>query len=103
MKLGIMQPYFFPYIGYWQLINTVDKYVIFDDVNYIKNGWINRNRILMSGKETMINLQIQKASQNKLINETNLVIDSKTYTKVIKKRLRIVMRKLPILVMFSAS
>ena len=46
MTVGIMQPYFFPYIGYWQMINAVDKYVIFDDVNYIKRGWINRNRIL---------------------------------------------------------
>ncbi len=47
MKLGVMQPYFFPYIGYWQLINAVDKYVIYDDVNYIKGGWINRNRIVI--------------------------------------------------------
>ena len=42
MKLGIMQPYFFPYIGYWQLMNAVDRYVIYDDVNFIKGGWINR-------------------------------------------------------------
>ena len=38
MKLGIMQPYFFPYIGYWQLMNAVDRYVIYDDVNFIKGG-----------------------------------------------------------------
>ena len=37
MKLGIMQPYFFPYIGYFQLINAVDTFVVYDDVNYIKN------------------------------------------------------------------
>lgn len=69
MKLGIMQPYFFPYIGYWQLINAVDKYVIYDDVNFIKGGWINRNRILMNGEAKMINIQMQGASPNKLINE----------------------------------
>lgn len=69
MKLGIMQPYFFPYIGYWQLMNAVDKYVIYDDVNFIKGGWINRNRILMNGQPKMINLQMQGASPNKLINE----------------------------------
>ena len=43
-----MQPYFFPYIGYFQLINAADKFVIYDDVNYIKQGWINRNRILLT-------------------------------------------------------
>ena len=42
MKIGIMQPYFMPYIGYWQLMNAVDRYVIYDDVNFIKGGWINR-------------------------------------------------------------
>ncbi len=49
MKLGIMQPYLFPYIGYFQLINAVDEFVVYDDVQYIKNGWINRNAILQSG------------------------------------------------------
>ena len=43
-----MQPYFVPYIGYWQLMNAVDEYVIYDDVNFIKGGWINRNRILVN-------------------------------------------------------
>jgi hypothetical protein len=69
MKVGIMQPYFFPYIGYWQLINAVDKYVIYDDVNFIKGGWINRNNILMNGEAKLINIQMHKASPNKLINE----------------------------------
>lgn len=46
MKLGIMQPYFFPYIGYFQLINYADKWVVFDVVQFIRHGWINRNRIL---------------------------------------------------------
>ena len=43
MKVAIMQPYFMPYIGYFQLINAVDKFIIYDDVNYINRGWINRN------------------------------------------------------------
>ena len=62
MKIGIMQPYFFPYIGYWQLLNLVDEYVIYDDVNYIKRGWINRNNILLYGQAKMINLHIKDAS-----------------------------------------
>jgi hypothetical protein len=46
MKLGIMQPYFFPYAGYFQLICACDHFILFDDVQYIRHGWINRNRIL---------------------------------------------------------
>lgn len=72
MKLGIMQPYFFPYIGYWQLMNTVDKYVIYDDVNFIKGGWINRNRILLNGKPQYFNIQMKGASPFKLINEIEI-------------------------------
>lgn len=69
MKLGIMQPYFLPYIGYWQLINAVDKYVIYDDVQFIKGGWINRNNILINGQKQLFNLFLSGASPNKLINE----------------------------------
>lgn len=72
MKLGIMQPYFFPYIGYWQLMNAVDKYVIYDDVNFIKGGWINRNRILINGKPQYFNIQMNGASSFKLINEIKI-------------------------------
>ena len=48
LYVAIMQPYFFPYIGYFQLIKAVDKFIFYDDVNFIKNGWINRNRILVN-------------------------------------------------------
>lgn len=84
MKLGIMQPYFFPYIGYWQLINAVDKYVIYDDVNYIKGGWINRNRILSNGSAIYFNLPIIGASSNKLINEVKVNVDEKMINKTLK-------------------
>jgi len=72
MKLGIMQPYFFPYIGYWQLMNAVDTYVVYDDVNYIKGGWINRNRILINGQPQFLTVPIIKASSNSLINELEI-------------------------------
>ncbi len=72
MKLGIMQPYFFPYIGYFQLVKAVDKFVFYDDVNYIKNGWINRNRILINGKWHYITVHQKDASPNKLINEIEI-------------------------------
>ena len=64
-----MQPYLFPYIGYWQLINAVDKFVIYDDVNFINRGWINRNRILVNGTDYMFSLPLSHAGQNKLINQ----------------------------------
>ena len=67
-----MQPYIFPYIGYFQLISSVDNFVILDDVNFIKRGWINRNRIIVNGNEHLFTIPLNKASQNKLINEINL-------------------------------
>ncbi|MEG2286203.1 MAG: WbqC family protein, partial [Eubacterium sp.] len=84
MKLEIMQPYFFPYIGYWQLIHCVDQYVIYDDVNFIKNGWINRNRILLNGEPHMINLPMEGASSNKLINEINVSTNQTVRLKTVK-------------------
>jgi len=81
MKVGIMQPYFFPYMGYWQLMHAVDQYVIYDDVNYIKKGWINRNRILLNGEEKFINVQLLSASQNKKINQIIVAKDEVYVTK----------------------
>jgi hypothetical protein len=87
MKLGIMQPYFFPYIGYWQLINAVDTYVIYDDVNFIKGGWINRNRILVNNEANMINLKMNGASPNKLINQIEVSSD-RIYNKKLLKTIQ---------------
>lgn len=65
--IAIMQPYFFPYIGYWQLIHAVDCFVIYDDVNYIKGGWINRNRLLINGEPIYITAPLQHLSPYKRI------------------------------------
>ena len=75
LKIAVLQPYFFPYIGYWQLINAVDKFVIYDDVSYIKRGWINRNNILVNGHPMLMNVRLKKVSQNKLINEVEVSHD----------------------------
>ena len=72
MKLAIMQPYLFPYIGYFQLIQSVDAFVLYDDVNYMKGGWINRNFILLHGRVHRITLQLQGASPNVLINQVQV-------------------------------
>lgn len=58
-----------PYIGYWQLMAAVDVYVVYDDVNYIKGGWVSRNRILMDGKPHLFTITLNGASPNKLFNE----------------------------------
>lgn len=84
MKLGIMQPYFFPYIGYWQLINAVDKYVVYDDVTYIKGGWISRNNILLNNSKHMLTLPLVSPSSFKKINEIDITKEIKMKEKVIK-------------------
>lgn len=69
MRLAIMQPYFFPYLGYFQLLGTVDVFVIYDDVSYRKGGWINRNNLLSEGSSKLFTLEVMGASRNKLINQ----------------------------------
>lgn len=84
MKVAIMQPYFLPYIGYFQLINAVDKFVVYDDVNFINRGWINRNNILVNGSTAMIQIPLSKASQNKLINEVEIFKEGKWKVKLFR-------------------
>jgi hypothetical protein len=73
MKIAIMQPYFYPYLGYFELIASVDKFIFFDDVNFKKKGFIHRNFINQSGENQQINLTLNKASQNKKINELEIL------------------------------
>lgn len=62
MKVAIMQPYFVPYIGYFQMIHAVDVFVVYDNIEYTKKGWINRNRILKNGEPDVISLPLAKGS-----------------------------------------
>lgn len=57
-----MQPYFLPYIGYFQLIKSVDEFILYDNIQYTKKGWINRNRILVNGSDRLITLPVKKDS-----------------------------------------
>lgn len=61
-RIAIMQPYFLPYLGYWQLMNCVDIFVVYDDVQFTKKGWIHRNRYLNNGSDKMFTLPIKKDS-----------------------------------------
>jgi len=83
-KVAIMQPYFLPYLGYFQVMNAVDQYVVYDDVNFIKGGRINRNEILANGQAQQINILLFKASPNKHINEITLLPDAIAREKLIK-------------------
>lgn len=77
LKLAIMQPYFMPYIGYWQLINASDKFIPYSNVNFIKKGWINRNRIIRKdGSEYLFTIPLHKQSSN--INICEIRIDNRT-------------------------
>jgi hypothetical protein len=64
MRLAIMQPYFLPYIGYFQLIAAADVFILYDNIKYTKKGWINRNRMLVNGGDTMFSLPLKKGSDS---------------------------------------
>lgn len=73
MIMGVMQPYFFPYLGYFQLIDAVDHFVLYDDVTYIKGGYINRNRIINDFSVSYWTMPLHHSSSNRLINEIEFI------------------------------
>ena len=83
MIVGSNQPYLFPYIGYWQLINIADIYVISDSMQYIRKGYINRNFILVEEKRHMFSLEVLGARSERLINEVEVGNNSKKILKSI--------------------
>lgn len=84
-KVGLMQPYLFPYLGYFQLLHAVDEYVIYDDVQFIKGGRINRNNILVNGEATRFTVSLKKASPNKLINQIEIHDDFNSFQSMLDK------------------
>jgi len=78
LKLAVMQPYLLPYLGYFQLIRAVDKFVLYDDVTYIKGGWINRNRLWVSGKEYLFTLPLSNGNSGVRIHDVEI---ANTYGK----------------------
>ena len=75
MTLGIMQPYLLPYIGYWQLLAAVDRFVVYDNIKYTKQGWINRNRFLRHGTDAFFTLPLKKASDALDIRDRSVADD----------------------------
>ena len=90
-----MQPYFFPYIGYFQLINEVDEFVIYDNIEFTKKGWINRNRILVNGTDAVISLPLKKDSDFLHVNERFLADTWEIDRKKILNRISESYRKAP--------
>lgn len=75
MKIGIMQPYFLPYIGYFQLINSLDRFIVYDNIKYTKKGWINRNRMLQHGEPLLFTLPLKDGSDFLDIRQRELAAD----------------------------
>jgi hypothetical protein len=78
-----MQPYLFPYIGYFHTIKAVDDYVIYDDVQFIKGGWINRNNILIGNQKSQFTISLSDASANKKINDIEIKDDFSKFLKTL--------------------
>ena len=74
-SVAIMQPYFLPYIGYFQLIAAVDLFIVYDNIKYTKKGWINRNRLLLNDKDVMFSLPLMKDSDSLNVCERELAAD----------------------------
>lgn len=83
-KIAICQPYFAPYLGYFQLLNEVDTFVSYDDVNFIKGGWINRNKIWAHEGEMLFCIPLINQSQFKKINETEIDWGNRKMKKLTK-------------------
>ncbi|HLO44639.1 MAG TPA: WbqC family protein [Leadbetterella sp.] len=71
-KVAIMQPYFLPYIGYFQLINAVDEFIVYDNIQFSKKGWFHRNRFLQNGKDEYFTLPLRKDSDYLNVDQRQL-------------------------------
>jgi len=76
-----MQPYFFPYIGYFQLIHCVDTYVNLDHVSFMKRSYMTRNVLK---NNTRINVNVSGGSQNKKCNEVYVNFENNYISKFLK-------------------
>lgn len=95
MKIAIMQPYFFPYIGYFQLINLADKFIVYDNIEFTKKGWINRNRILVNGRDSYITLPLKKESDYLDVRDRFLAENWTTERKSLLNRIAEAYRNAP--------
>ena len=95
MKLAVMQPYFLPYIGYFQLINSVDTFVVYDNIKFTKKGWMHRNRILVEGKDKLFTVPVRSDSDHLDVVQRALADSFSEESKKIIRRIRASYSKAP--------
>jgi hypothetical protein len=94
MIVAIMQPYFFPYVGYFQLMRAVDTFVFYDDVQYMKGGWINRNKIAIDGRAIWLSMPVRHADLSLAINQRYYAEDSGN-VPTIRRKLQAAYARMP--------
>jgi len=95
MKIAVMQPYFFPYLGYFQLIHASERFVFYDDVNFIKNGWINRNRFLFEGAPRYFTIPLAGASPFTLIRDIRVQPSDQPWRRKLVETMRVAYKGAP--------
>ncbi|HPH92274.1 MAG TPA: WbqC family protein [Ferruginibacter sp.] len=95
MRIAIMQPYLFPYIGYFQLMNAVDEFIVYDNIEFTKKGWINRNRILVNGLAAYISFPLKKDSDYLQVKDRYLADNWPEERKKLRNKIAEVYRKAP--------
>ena len=95
IKIAIMQPYFMPYIGYFQLINVVDVFVVYDNIQFTKKGWFHRNRILVNGKDKMLSVPLKKDSDYLDVAQRELADSFENESKKIIRKIKAAYQKAP--------
>ena len=93
--IAIMQPYLFPYIGYFQLLNATDIFVVYDNIQFTKKGWIHRNRILVNGKASYVTLPLKKDSDLLSIKNRCLSVSFDKEKHKLLRRIKETYRKAP--------
>lgn len=73
MRIGVMQPYLFPYLGYFEIIAQSDTFIFYDDVDFIRRGWINRNNLIINKEKKLFTIPVQKTNVGVKISEVELV------------------------------
>jgi hypothetical protein len=94
-RIAVMQPYFMPYLGYFQMVNAVNQFVIYDDIQYTKQSWFNRNRYLLNGKPHYFTIPVRKDSDFLNVNEREVSPNYQSQKKGMITRFEMAYKKAP--------